>query len=106
MLKTLYHYILISMSGMFDRQYNQENYPDVRRSGQNPLMHFIKYGWQEGKNPSATFITRLYLELHPDVENAEVNPLIHYIQRGKKEGGLNHGKEQLGEAPFSNICTR
>jgi glycosyltransferase involved in cell wall biosynthesis len=51
----------------------------------NPLMHFIKKGWREGKNPSEAFNTKLYLELHPDVENVGINPLVHYIRFGKKE---------------------
>ena len=85
MFENLYYYILVKFSGMFDREYYLQQYPEVRQSGLSPLMHFLKQGWREGKNPSRDFNTRLYLELHPDVENAEVNPLVHYLRHGMKE---------------------
>lgn len=85
MLKNLYHFFLIMLSGLFDRDYYLAQYPEVRQAGMSPLMHFIKKGWREGKNPSSGFNTKLYLELHPDVENAGINPLIHYLRYGKKE---------------------
>lgn len=88
MFKDFYHFLLIFFSGMFNKEYYLHNYPDVRQTGMNPLMHFIKVGWKEGKNPSREFNTRLYLELHPDVENAGINPLIHYLRYGKKESRI------------------
>ncbi len=85
MLKNLYYFFLITLSGLFDREYYLGQYPEVREMGLNPLMHFIKKGWRDGKNPSKAFNTRLYLELHPDVENAGINPLVHYLRHGQKE---------------------
>ena len=85
MLNNLINYLLITLSGAFDKRYYLEHYPEVIKTGMNPLMHFIKKGWREGKNPSKDFNTKLYLELHPDVENAGLNPLIQYLRYGKKE---------------------
>jgi len=84
----LLQYLLINFSGMFDRGYYLEQYPEVIQTGISPLMHFIKKGWREGKNPSKEFNTKLYLELNPDVENAGINPLIHYLRHGKKENRI------------------
>jgi glycosyltransferase involved in cell wall biosynthesis len=85
MIKHFLNYFLIFFSGKFDRAYYLEKYPEVREMRINPLVHFIKKGWREGKNPSEVFNTKLYLELHPDVENVGINPLVHYIRFGKKE---------------------
>jgi GT2 family glycosyltransferase/glycosyltransferase involved in cell wall biosynthesis len=81
--KNIYHYLLISQSGSFDRVYYLKTYSDVRRANINPLWHFVKYGWKEGRNPSAQFSTKNYLALNPDV--AKMNPLIHYIKYGIQE---------------------
>ncbi len=84
-IKNIYHYVLIKFSGLFDKAYYLQNYSDVRDAKVDPLMHFIKVGWKERRNPSAAFRTKVYLELNPDVENENVNPLIHFILHGKKE---------------------
>jgi predicted HAD superfamily hydrolase len=86
MLKEIYQYILIQRSGLFDRAYYLHHYPDVRIADIDALMHFIKMGWKEYRNPSEAFNTRYYLAQNSDVENANINPLVHYIKHGQKEG--------------------
>jgi hypothetical protein len=81
--KTVYHYYIISKSDLFDRKYYLETYPDVRKADMDPLWHFIRRGWREERNPSASFNTTYYSLLNPDVNN--INPLIHYIFHGKDE---------------------
>jgi len=77
--------MLIKFSGYFDKTYYLQNYSDVRDAKVDPLMHFIKHGWKERRNPSAKFRTKIYLELNPDVENENMNPLIHFLLHGNKE---------------------
>lgn len=89
MLKLLHKikdYFLIKRSGLFDADYYCLQYPDVRRADVNPLWHFVSVGWKEGRNPSYTFITKLYLEANQDVAQAGIDPLVHYIRFGRKEG--------------------
>jgi len=103
MLTNLRDYFAIKHSGLFDEKYYLLHNPDVRRADIDPLKHFIKYGWKEGRNPSQNFETKYYLEMYPDVQEAGVNPLIHYLRHGKKEGrfssfekerqNINLGKE-------------
>jgi GT2 family glycosyltransferase/glycosyltransferase involved in cell wall biosynthesis len=81
MVKDRKQYRLIKRSRLFDKAYYLLTYPDVRQADINPLMHFIKKGWKEGRNPSSTFNTQDYLEQHPDLLDSGMNPLIHYIQR-------------------------
>lgn len=78
-------YKIIKKSGLFDEKYYLENYEDVRKADIDPIKHFIKYGWQEEKNPSAIFNTSFYLETNIDIKEANINPLLHYINHGWKE---------------------
>ena len=88
MLKNLYHYLIIARRGLFDHAYYLRSYPDVRKAKVDPLMHFIRYGWKEGRNPNGKFNTKSYLDLHPDVENSGLNPLIHYCSHDKKADSI------------------
>ena len=77
---------LIKKSGLFDPVYYLINNPDVRVADTDPLRHFLKFGWREGRNPSDKFDTNYYLESNPDVKQSGKNPLVHYIKYGAKEG--------------------
>ncbi|QOW24166.1 hypothetical protein INQ43_10705 [Lysobacter sp. H23M47] len=74
-------------SGLFDRQWYLDRYPDVVKSGMDPVEHYLRYGAEESRNPSAAFDTGSYLERNPDVWFAGLNPLMHYIDTGIREGG-------------------
>jgi len=45
----------IKQSGLFDPEYYLRTYADVRKADVDPLRHFCKRGWKEGRNPSAAF---------------------------------------------------
>lgn len=79
-------YILIAKSKYFDGKWYLKQHPDVAKSGMDPVEHYLKYGWKEGRNPSKKFNTKEYLDLNPDVMAANINPLLHYERFGKKEG--------------------
>jgi len=78
-------YALLIESDMFDANYYLKNNPDVAKSGMDPLLHFIKFGWKENRNPDAQFDVAAYLEAYPDVRLSQMNPLAHYIKYGKTE---------------------
>ena len=69
----------IKKSGLFDPEYYLKTYADVRKADVDPLRHFCKKGWKEGRNPSSTFNTKQYLQKHPELQQADINPLLHYI---------------------------
>ncbi|MEX2481634.1 MAG: glycosyltransferase, partial [Gammaproteobacteria bacterium] len=80
---------LILKRGLFDAQFYIEQYPDVAEcpsASADPLVHYIRYGGIEGRNPSADFDAQFYLATNADVRNANVNPLVHYINHGEREG--------------------
>ncbi|MBQ6219321.1 MAG: glycosyltransferase [Methanosphaera sp.] len=90
-------------------QYNT----DVERSGNNPLLHFIKFGYDENRYyrrdrydleelkeeygvefvdtydflyKSILFNERYYLEHNPEVVEKDLDPIIHYMLFGAKKG--------------------
>lgn len=77
---------IIKRSKLFDQRYYLLKNPDVRVADTDPLNHFIKFGWREGRNPSEDFDVTFYLETNPDVKQSGMNPLVHYIRFGTKEG--------------------
>lgn len=89
-------YKKIKNSGLFDEKYYLSNYPDVKLAGVNPIIHYIKVGAKEKRNPSLLFNTTFYVETYSDIAASQMNPLTHYIVHGIKEGrlinedGINH----------------
>ncbi|QSR89625.1 glycosyltransferase [Methylacidiphilum caldifontis] len=83
-------YFKILRSSLFDQAYYLKHNPDVREAGVDPLLHYIQYGWKEGRNPNGYFDSAYYLEQNADVKAAGVNPLLHFIEQGWKEGRNPH----------------
>jgi glycosyltransferase involved in cell wall biosynthesis len=80
------HRRLILDSGLLDREWYTETYPDVRGRGTDPALHYLIFGVAEGRNPSPLFWTNWYLRQYPDVRATKVNPLVHYLRYGAAEG--------------------
>ncbi len=76
---------IIKQSKMFDEDYYYENYPDVKESGMDAVVHYLAYGGSEDRNPNWWFNTKLYKQVYPDIVEANVNPFLHYILHGKDE---------------------
>jgi GT2 family glycosyltransferase len=79
----------------FDADFYRSRYADMNGPDDRMLAHYMIYGWREGRNPSAQFSTRYYLEANEDVAQAGVNPLLHYIEQGQDEGRLPLPAEQV-----------
>lgn len=70
----------------FDERFYLAMNPDLALSGLNPLDHFLRHGWREGRDPSFEFSVADYLELNPDVAAGGVHPFVHYVTTGRQEG--------------------
>ncbi|WP_122266992.1 glycoside hydrolase family 99-like domain-containing protein [Pseudomonas syringae] len=79
-------YEAIAASKLFDKAWYVKTYLDVALSGIDPVIHYMRYGWKMGRDPSTKFSTIAYFELNPDVYSAQINPLEHYIFQGLMEG--------------------
>jgi len=106
MLRELIDYIIIKRSGCFDPAYYLLKYPDCRTADVDPLWHFVRYGWREGRNPSAEFDTEYYLKTNPDVALAGANPLVHYLRYGRREGRLPKPSQAQEEASLASRSMR
>jgi len=74
-------------SGLFDREWYERQYVDIRVRRVNPLWHFVRWGAVEGRSPGPAFNCREYRTAHPEMPTG-VNPLIHYLSsRGE---GVSH----------------
>jgi GT2 family glycosyltransferase len=76
----------LASANIFDRDWYEENYPDVVGSGIDSLTHYVHYGAAEGRRPLEMFDTAWYAERYPDVVAAGINPLHHYMVSGALEG--------------------
>ena len=76
---------MIKKSGLFDSEYYLAKNEDVKKAKMDPIKHYLKFGWKEGRNPSAEFNTNEYLKKRTDVRIAGICPIVHYIQFGKFE---------------------
>jgi|GEM_PF-492321 len=77
---------LIRDSGFFNREWYYERNPDLFFANVDPLVHYLRYGGFEGRDPGPGFSSAWYLEMYEDVKNSKINPLIHYLKYGKFEG--------------------
>ena len=88
---------IIEKSGLFDIKYYLFSYPDVRQQDIDPIMHYIKYGVKEEKNPSEEFDTNFYLYSNKDIDINKINPLVHFILHGCNEKRICNKKSVLSE---------
>ena len=79
---------IIAASGLFDREWYQAEYPDVKAVGLDPIEHYLQIGALLQRNPSPKFNSKHYLESNPDVAGTGINPLVHFIAFGRKKEHL------------------
>ena len=70
-------YKAISKNNLFDDEFYLNKYPKVK--AMNPLLHYIFFGFMEGKKPNKDFDGVFYKHHY----NVGINPLIHYALYGK-----------------------
>jgi hypothetical protein len=78
-------YKMINRSGLFDSAWYLDTYPDVKLTNMDPIVHYLRYGADEGRNPGLAFDTTSYLHKNPDIRATGINPLVHYLRYGIKE---------------------
>ncbi len=76
---------ILTASGLFDNDFYNETYPDVKASGIPPIDHYVLYGAQEGRLPRRDFDPISYNKQHPELTGK--NPFLHFIEL---QTGKNH----------------
>ena len=73
--------ICVARSGLFDSAWYLKQHVDIAAAGINPLIHYIRHGACEGRDPNPLFNSGWYLRQNPGVANSGENPLVHYIRK-------------------------
>ncbi len=76
----------VRQSGLFDIPWYLAHNADVARAAIDPVLHYVRYGAREGRDPDPWFSTRAYWRANPDVLRDGINPFYHYIRHGRAEG--------------------
>ncbi|WP_319529857.1 glycosyltransferase family 4 protein [uncultured Cohaesibacter sp.] len=76
----------IERSGLFCADWYLENNPDVVGASMDPLLHYLKFGAFEGRNPSPYFDNEAFLQAHPHLRTLRISPLEFLVQGAMEEG--------------------
>uniref|UniRef100_A0A8J4M5F3 Glycosyltransferase n=1 Tax=Acidicaldus sp. TaxID=1872105 RepID=A0A8J4M5F3_9PROT len=76
----------LQRSGLFDAHHYRSENPDVAERGLDPLLHYHRHGWREGRRPNPYFDPAFYLAENLDARTAGIDPLLHYHTIGEAEG--------------------
>ena len=79
-------YSVVASSPLFDRDWYLQNNLDVAAMQLDPVLHYLRYGAAEGRQPGPLFNSRQYALVNPDVAAAKMNPLLHFLKYGAREG--------------------
>ncbi len=71
---------LLKSSPLFDGDWYLKQNPDVYDASEDPVDHYLRSGWWQGRDPSPYFRGNLYLALHPEARLSAKSPLIHYLR--------------------------
>jgi GT2 family glycosyltransferase/glycosyltransferase involved in cell wall biosynthesis len=61
------------------------HYPDIASSEIHPLVHFVRHGATEWRDPNPWFDTAWYARNYPDAADNGSSPLLHYVLVGAAE---------------------
>lgn len=85
-------YNIIKENNLFDEEFYLKNYPKIANSGIDPFLHYLFFGFKEGKETGANFDGIYYLNKYSDAKKEymlhDLNPLVHYAIFG-----LNNGRD-------------
>ena len=114
-INRLLHYGLVarfqglSPTPWFDGEYYLQSNPDVQQSGHDPLEHFQRWGWREGRSPLPGLDMRRLLSSHPEMRVSKGNALAmfasgelaHLVQaQSQPDPTRTGGLALLAPAPF------
>lgn len=86
-----------------DRKFYLKRNPDLKKRRLHPFLHYVLWGWKEGRDPVPWFSTTKYLDANPDVVDLGINPFLHYLQNRKKEGRLIYSAIESRSLAFQDF---
>lgn len=92
-------YSIIKNNDLFDEKFYLKNYPKVGNSNLDPLLHYLFFGFKEGKEAGFNFDGIYYLNKYSDAKedykHHDLNPLVHYAIFGLGTGRSPKLKENI-----------
>lgn len=76
-------------SMLFDKAWYLNRYKDVKAVNIDPVVHYVKNGAAEGRDPGPHFSTMAYLEANPHVKKIGINPLVYFEKVDKMSKGIH-----------------
>lgn len=70
---------------IFDPAFYRAKNPDIAATGLDPLIHYVHFGLNEGRDPNPFFDGAWYRAQNPDVAASGIDPLLHYLRTGAAE---------------------
>lgn len=116
-IKMAHDNFLLQIHPLFDPEFYLEKYPDVKAANINPLLHYLKNGWQERRWPNPYFDPSYYLQYAPKKYQNEDALKIFITQNYKIRGNphpfldlktyleLNPDITEAGVEPFEHFIT-
>ncbi len=77
--------LIIKNSKLFDAKWYSNEYGIKKKDA---AVHYLKYGYKLGYNPSLAFDGEKYNAIYSDVKSEQINPLLHYEVYGKFENRM------------------
>lgn len=84
--ENLLSYALIYGQELFQTKFYLDTYFSIKRSGEDPLLHYLTVGYKNGYNPSPKFDTKKYQELYMHTAYKNIDPLTHFYLIGRFNG--------------------
>jgi GT2 family glycosyltransferase len=88
-LTNVYHRLVVRLirnTGLFDEDHYRSQNPDILKSGQDPLLHYVVWGDREGRSPMPFFDPIHYRACARPFKPQSINTLLHYAFVGRYEG--------------------
>jgi hypothetical protein len=98
-------YSLIRNSVFFDKNYYLGSNPIVKAEKIDPIVHYLRFGGQKGRDPGPHFSESVYRARSPDVAAASLSALEHYESHGRAEGRrlLGAAETTASPAPLDSV---
>jgi O-antigen biosynthesis protein len=105
-------YELVSNSVLFEKHFYLNSNPDVRAAGIDPIVHYLRFGSKEGRDPSPFFSETGYRSQNAGVGTSGLSSIEHYERYGRAQGQRAVSVVSLSDAhqkidaddPFEDIA--
>ncbi len=93
------------VSRQFDPEFYLHSYPDVAAAGMDPLDHYLRYGWRDGRRPNTWFDPQVWLRARPELVVSGSDPFAHYLKEQGSTGAIGARFDRLSDFPGDPAMT-